>query len=130
MIASLSLGSLLWALVVIFFMVTYFSMLFSVVADVFRSPDLSGVKKALWLLALLIFPVITMVVYLVSRGEAMTKRSVQQTQQAEAAFADYVRGVAAPGGGVASELEKAKALLDSGAITDAEYAALKARLLG
>ena len=130
MLANIGLGELLWSLLVIYLMVMYFVIVFTVIFDVFRSDDLSGVKKAVWAFALLFFPIITMLVYLITRGEGMGKRSQAASQAAKADTDAYIRSVAgSSGGGVASELEKAKNLLDSGAISADDYAALKAKIL-
>lgn len=131
MLANIGLGELLWSLLVIYLMVMYFVIVFTVIFDVFRSDDLSGVKKALWAFALLFFPIITMLLYLIVRGGGMGQRSQAAAQAAKADTDAYIRSVAGNTGGasVASELEKAKALLDSGAITAEDYANLKAKIL-
>ena len=129
MLAALGLGELLWSLLVIYLMVMYLVIVFTVIFDIFRSEDLSGVKKAIWVIALLMFPFITLVVYLITRGDGLGQRNLAAAQQSKAATDDYIRSVAAPGGGVATEIEKAKGLLDSGAITAEEFSAIKSRLL-
>jgi hypothetical protein len=130
MLANIGLGELLWSLLVIYLMVMYFVIVFTVIFDVFRSDDLSGFKKALWAFALLLFPIITMLLYLIIRGGGMGQRSQAAAQAAKADTDAYIRSVAGSGSGnVASELEKAKALLDSGAITADDYANLKAKIL-
>jgi predicted PurR-regulated permease PerM len=123
----LSLGEFLWSLLVIFFMVIYFMMLFYVIVDVFRRHDASGGKKALWLLFLLIFPLLGLLIYLVTNGDHMAKRNVEQARAQQQQFDSYVRDTA--GSGSAGEIEKAKGLLDSGAITQAEFDQLKAKAL-
>jgi predicted PurR-regulated permease PerM len=122
----LSLGEFLWSLLVIFFMVVYFMMLFQVIVDVFRRKDASGGKKALWLIALLIFPLVGLLVYMFTNGDSMTSRNVQEMQRSQERFDDYVRETA---GGSAAEIEKAKGLLDSGAISQAEFDRLKSKAL-
>jgi predicted PurR-regulated permease PerM len=122
----LSLGEFLWSLLVIFFMVVYFMMLFQVIVDVFRRKDASGGKKALWLIALLIFPLVGLLVYMFANGDSMTSRNVQEMQRSQERFDDYVRETA---GGSAAEIEKAKGLLDSGAISQAEFDRLKSKAL-
>jgi predicted PurR-regulated permease PerM len=124
--AVLSLGDFLWSLLIIFFMVVYFMMLFQVVVDVFRRKDASGAKKAIWLIALLIFPLAGLLVYILANGQSMTERGVQDMQRQQRQFDDHVRDVA---GGSAAEIERAKALLDSGAISQAEFERLKAKAL-
>ncbi len=125
--ALLSVGELLWSLLVLFFMIVYFMMLFYVIVDVFRRHDASGGKKALWLIFLLIFPLVGLLAYMVTNSEGMVSRNVKQAQQQQDQFDSYVRETA--GGGSASEIERAKGLLDSGAITQDEFNALKAKAL-
>ena len=127
MLARIGLGELLWSLLVLYLMVMYLIITFSIITDIFRS-DISGGKKALWAAALFFFPVITMIVYLVKNGDAMAKRNVKVVQQQKEYTDAYIREAAGTGG-PASELEKAKALLDSGAIDADDYAKLKARIL-
>ena len=122
----LSLGEFLWSLLVIFFMVVYFMMLFQVIVDVFRRKDASGGKKALWLIALLILPLVGLLAYMFTNGDNMTSRNVQEMQRSQERFDDYVRDTA---GGSAAEIEKAKGLLDSGAISQAEFDRLKGKAL-
>ena len=124
--AVLSLSDFLWSLLVIFFMVIYFMMLFQVIADVFRRKDASGGKKALWLIALLILPLLGLVIYMFANGEHMAERNVQTMQRQQQQFDDHVRTVA---GGSAAEIERAKGLLDSGAISQDEFDRLKAKAL-
>lgn len=127
-LADLGLGELLWSLLVIFFMVTYFMMLFYVIVDVFRDDEMSGVGKAVWLIALLVLPLLTLVVYMIARGDGMAKRSYQQAAQAQADFDTYVKDVAATAS-PADQIASAKSLLDQGAITPDEFEALKAKAL-
>jgi predicted PurR-regulated permease PerM len=123
----LSLGEFLWSLLVIFFMVIYFMMLFYVIVDVFRRHDASGGKKALWLVFLLIAPLVGLLAYMITNSEAMAKRNVEHAKQSQQQFDSYVRDVSSSGS--AAEIEKAKGLLDSGAINQDEYNALKAKAL-
>ena len=123
----LSLGEFLWSLLVLFFMVIYFMMLFYVIVDVFRRHDASGGKKALWLLFLLIAPLVGLLAYMITNSDGMAERNVNAAQQQQDQFDNYVRTTA--GGGSAAEIEKAKSLLDSGAITQDEFNALKAKAL-
>jgi len=122
----LSLGDFLWSLLVIFFMVVYFMMLFHVIVDVFRRKDASGGKKALWLLVLLIVPLVGLLAYMITNGEGMTARSVQDVQRSQQQFDDHVREVA---GGSAGEIERAQSLLDRGTISQAECERVKAKAL-
>ena len=121
-----TLGDFLWSLLVIFFMVIYFMMLFWVIVDIFRRHDASGGKKALWLIFLLFLPLIGLLAYIITNSESMAARNAKESQKSKDQFDDYVRSVA---GGSAAEIEKAKGLLDSGAITQAEFDAIKAKAL-
>src|SRR6476659_9290533 len=120
----LSLSEFLWSLLVIFFM-----MLFQVIIDVFRRQDESGVTKALWLIALLILPLFGLLIYMIVNSEGMAERNVSAVQQSQAAFDEHVRTVAGDGGAAAAEIAKANELRQSGAITEQEFAALKAKAL-
>jgi predicted PurR-regulated permease PerM len=124
----LSLGDFLWSLLVIFFMVIYFMMLFQVIVDIFRRNDASGGKKAAWLIFLLFVPLVGLLAYMITNSESMAQRNVQSVQQSQAEFDSYVQTVATSGGS-AGEIAKAKELLDSGAINQSEFEALKAKAL-
>jgi hypothetical protein len=99
-----------------------------VIIDVFRDPELNGWAKALWVLFLVIAPFLAAFIYLIVRGGRMAQRSAAGQMQAQADSADYIRSVAGTKS-PADEIASAKGLLDSGAITQAEYDTLKARAL-
>lgn len=120
-----------WFLFVSFAFVAYLMAMFSIVLDLFRDKSVSGVTKALWLLALIVLPIITAIVYLVVRGDGMAERHARDQRAAREAQDDYVRSVAgSSAGGAAEQIAEGKKLLDSGAITAEEFAALKAKALG
>ena len=125
MIASL--GDILWSVLVIFFMLMYLMMLFQVVSDLFRDSETSGLSKALWIVFLLVLPLIGLLFYVILRGESMTKRNIKAMADTKADMDQYIRDAA--GGGAAAEIERAKALLDSGAISQDEFEALKRKAL-
>ena len=127
MIARIGLGELLWSLLVLYFMVMYIIVSITIVIDIFRS-DMSGKAKAVWAVCWLFFPIITMIVYLIKHGDDLAKRNLRAAQQQKEMTDAYIREAAGTGG-AASELEKAKALHDSGAISADEYATLKAKIL-
>ena len=112
-------------MLVFFGWVIWLVLLFRVIGDVFRS-DTSGWGKAGWIVFVVIVPFLGVLVYLIANGDEMRNRDVKQSQAAQSQFDDYVRSVA-PSGGPAAEIAKAKELLDSGAITQAEFDALKAK---
>jgi hypothetical protein len=103
-------------------------MLFQVIFDVFRRRDASGFKKAAWLIFLLVVPLVGLLAYLIVNADEMASRNIKAVEASQQAFDDRVREVAA--GGASAEIAKAKDLLDSGAISQAEYDQLKAKALG
>jgi predicted PurR-regulated permease PerM len=129
MVLATSLGSFLWSLLVIFFMVIYFLILFQVIVDLFRRHDASGFKKAAWVIFLIFVPLLSLLIYMIVNGRGMAERNIQQAQQQQQQFDDYVRQTATSGGS-ADEIAKAKQLLDSGAITQTEFDQLKTKALG
>jgi predicted PurR-regulated permease PerM len=116
----------LWSLIVIFFMVVYFLILFSIIVDVFRRHDIGGGKKALWLLFILFFPLLGLLSYVIVNGHGIAQRQAKDVQRSQAEFDDYVKSVA---GGSADQIAKAKELLDAGTISRAEFDQLKAKAL-
>ena len=101
----------------------------SVFIDIFRDSSLNGWAKALWVIFLVFLPFLAAFVYLIARGSGMTQRNLERAQAANAQQADYIRTVAGSGQSASAEIESAKKLLDSGAITAAEYETLKAKAL-
>jgi hypothetical protein len=118
----------LWTLLVFFAWVIWFWILITVLSDVFRRRDIGGGGKVLWTIFVIILPFLGVFIYMLTQNEGMAARRQQELDAAQGQFNDYVRSVAGSGGS-ASEIEKAKQLLDSGAITQAEYDALKAKAL-
>jgi Short C-terminal domain/Phospholipase_D-nuclease N-terminal len=118
----------LWTIIIFFLWVLWFWLLFTVFADIFRRSDLSGWGKAGWLIFTIVLPYLGVFVYLISQHEGMTQRNVERARTERAQFDQYVRE-AAGGGGSAAEIERAKNLLDSGAITQAEFDAIKQKAL-
>jgi hypothetical protein len=121
-----------WSVIWLFFwgfvFISYLMALFSIVADLFRDHTLNGWWKALWIIFLVFAPFITALVYVIARGRGMAERSQRDVRQAQTATDNYIRDVA--GSSPADEIAKAKALLDSGTISQEEYAHLKSRALG
>ena len=120
----------LWTMLIFFAWVIWFWLLITVFADVFRRHDIGGGAKTLWIIFVIILPFLGVFIYLISQGNGMNERNVKQAERMQAQSADYIRSVAGSGEGAAAEIEKGKALLDSGAITQAEFDALKAKALG
>lgn len=122
-------GSFLLALFEFFLFFAWFMCLFWVLGDIFRSKDLGGGGKTLWVIFVIVIPWLGILVYLLARGHGMQERQLDQARQMQAAQADYVRSVAGSGSSAADQIASAKSLLDSGAITQAEFDALKAKAL-
>ena len=102
----------------------------TVFIDIFRDSTLNGWGKALWVIFLVFVPFLAAFIYLIARGRGMAERNAARAADAQAASADYIRSVANSGGSsTAAEIEKGKQLLDSGAISQAEFDALKAKAL-
>lgn len=118
----------LWMFFTIFVFFAWLMALFTIIGDLFRDRELSGWAKAVWLLALIFVPFLTALVYLIARGKGMAERAGAQAKAQQAAADDYIRSVAG-GSSPATELTQAKALLDSGAISAAEFEGLKAKIL-
>lgn len=128
-LATVNLGEILWTTLVIFFMVMYFMILFSILSDLFRDHETSGWAKAAWVIFLLIFPFLTAFVYLIARGGGMAKRNMKAQADAQQQFNEYVQSVAS-GQSPADQIASAKSLLDAGTIDQAEFDRLKAKALG
>ena len=130
LLAAFGTGELLWSMLWFFLFIAWFWMLMSIFGDIFRSDDLGGWGKALWSIFIVFFVWLGVLVYLIARGKGMQERSMKAMAAQQAAQADYIRTVAAPAGGAAvDQIASAKALLDSGAITQAEFDAIKAKAL-
>jgi Short C-terminal domain len=119
--------NIIWTMLVFFGFVIWLRLLFTVFADLFSRHDISGWGTAGWSLFAIALPFLGVLVYLGTQGEQMAERSAKRAQAAQAQADDYVRSVAGSTGGPAAEIEKAKQLLDSGAISQAEFDAIKAK---
>ena len=121
-----NLWDFLWMFLTIFVFIAYLMALFSIITDLFRDRALNGWAKAIWFIFLIFLPFLTALVYLIARGRGMGERQAAQVREVKQAQDDYIRQVA---GGPAAEIAEAKRLLDSGAITQAEFDSLKAKAL-
>ena len=118
----------LWTMVVFFLWISWFMLLFHAIGDVFRRRDINGGKKTLWLIFLLFAPFLGVFVYLIANSDDMAQRNADQAAAARRETDEYVRSVAGSSG-AAGEIERAKGLLDSGAINQQEFDAIKAKAL-
>jgi hypothetical protein len=123
--AEIGFGEVLWALLVLYLTFVYFVALFAVLGDLFRATDVSGGVKALWFIAMLMFPLLGVVAYLLVRGDGIGMRHLASQGGSPVALPPPP-----PSAAPASEIAQAKALLDAGTISQAEYDTIKARVLG
>jgi len=117
-----------WTMFVFFAFIIWFWILITVFADIFRRKDTTGVSKVLWCVFVIVLPYLGVFIYLIANHDGMAERNVKQMQAQQAQVDDYVKSVAGSGG-AAAEIEKAKGLLDSGAISQAEFDSIKAKAL-
>ncbi len=129
MLATWQVGEVFWSMLWFTMFFIWIWLLISVFADIFRSDDLGGWGKALWSIFVIVLPYLGVFVYLIARGHSMGERTAKQMQAQEAANRQYIQSVAGSSGGAADEIAKAAALRDNGTITDAEFAAVKAKAL-
>jgi hypothetical protein len=118
-----------WTTMMFFLWVIWFWLLITVFADLFRRHDLSGWVKTLWIVFVIVLPYLGVFVYLISQGRNMAERKAAEVEAARIEFDDHIRSVSSNGSGPAGEIEKASQLLDSGAITQTEYDAIKQKAL-
>ncbi len=122
--------SIFWTMLEFFFFVLWIWLLIYIFMDIFRSHDMGGFAKALWVLFVIILPFLGVLVYLIARGGSMHERAEKQADQQQKAFDDYVKKTAASSGGnSADELAKLADLKSKGVLTDAEFEAQKAKIL-
>jgi Phospholipase_D-nuclease N-terminal/Short C-terminal domain len=133
LVADYTFFDFFWSMLVFFLWIMWFWLLFTIWTDIFRRHDIGGGGKALWLIFTIVLPFLGAFIYLITQNEHMTKRNVEAAQRQRAQFDDYVRETAGSGsgsgGGAAGEIERAKGLLDSGAISQAEFDAIKQKAL-
>jgi Short C-terminal domain len=121
---------ILWTMIIFFAWVIWIWILIVILTDVFRRTDIGGWAKAGWTVFLIVVPFVAALIYLIAQHDGMTERGLDRARAQQTQFDGYVRSVAADGtGGAASEIEKAKQLLDSGVIDQSEFEALKAKAL-
>jgi Short C-terminal domain/Phospholipase_D-nuclease N-terminal len=115
-----------WSILIFFCWVIWIWVVITILADVFSRHDIGGWAKALWVIFVVVLPWLGALIYLIAESNGMRERSEQRAQQDKQQFDSYVRDAA---GGSASEIAKAKELLDSGAISQEEFDKLKAQAL-
>lgn len=120
--------NMFWSIFIFFLLVAWIWVLIGVVSDVFRSQDLNGLEKALWILGIIVIPWLGVLAYLIIRGDDMAKRNAQALAEVEEMRREYIRD--AVGSSTADELSKLANLKEQGVISDEEFQAQKMKLLG
>ena len=126
----MSFGEFIWFIIISFVFIAYLIVMFNIVIDIFRDHEMSGVLKGVWVIALIFLPFLTALIYLITRGSGMAQRQAASLGRAQAAQDAYIKSVATTDASPADQIAQAKSLLDSGAISQAEFDALKAKALG
>ncbi|WP_328944794.1 SHOCT domain-containing protein [Streptomyces sp. NBC_00250] len=121
--------NMFWTMLMIFLWILWFMLLFRIIGDIFRDDDLGGWGKAGWTAFVILLPFLGVFVYLIARGRSMGERELNRIRQNEEQFRTYVRDTAGSGGSQADELARLAELKNSGAITEAEFAQAKAKVL-
>jgi uncharacterized membrane protein YcjF (UPF0283 family) len=116
-----------WSIVVFFAWLAWIWIAITCFIDIFRRHDIGGWHKAVWVVFIIVVPFLGVLVYLIAQHDGMRERTLEQAKAQQAAMDQYVRDTA---GGSASEIAKAKELLDSGAINQQEFDEIKAKALG
>ena len=122
-------GQVFLSMLYFFLFFIWIWLLIVVFSDIFRSHDMSGFAKAMWVIFVIILPYLGVLVYLIARGHKMQEHAVQAAQQQDAAFKQYVQQAAGTSGGTADELARLADLKANGTLTDAEFEQAKAKLL-
>jgi hypothetical protein len=125
----MSFWDVVWFIIISFAFIAYLMVMFAIIGDLFRDNETSGGVKAIWIFCLIFFPFITALIYFIVRGQGMAARASREATTVKAAQDDYIRQVAGGGSSPADQIAQAKQLLDTGAITQPEFDALKAKAL-
>lgn len=130
MLAAFGSGQVLLSMLWFFLFVMWIMLVFRVIGDIFRSQDLSGGAKALWLIFIVFFIYLGVFVYLVARGGGMAERELAAVRAQDDMMRSYIQSAAGSSSSAAEELAKLATLKEQGVIDDAEFARLKARIVG
>jgi hypothetical protein len=131
LLAEIGNGELLWDILWIFLFIIWFWLLITIFGDIFRSDDLGGFGKTLWILFVILLPYLGIFVYLIARGKGMAERNIKSMQAQQAAQAEYIKSVAgASSTSAADEIARLNDLKEKGVLSEEEFAAAKAKALG
>jgi hypothetical protein len=129
-LAEFGTGQVFWSMLWFFLFVIWIWLLIAVFTDLFRSPDLGGWSKALWALFIIFLPYLGVFVYLIARGHKMGEHAMADAKARDAAFREYVQDAAGSGGSSVDQLAQLAAMKEQGVIDDAEFATMKAKIVG
>jgi hypothetical protein len=121
--------SVFWSMMIFFFWIVWIMALFYVFADIFRSSDMGGFAKTMWVIFVIILPFLGVFVYLLARGDKMREHAAKEAEAQDAAMRSYVKEAAGTAG-PADQIAQLASLRDAGSITEAEFQAGKAKVLG
>ena len=127
-LAEFQVGQVFWSMLWFSLFLMWVMLVISIFSDIVRSDDLPGLMKAIWTIAIIFVPFLGVFTYLIIRGGQMGQRNLQRAEDHEDAFVAHVRKTS--GGGSADELTKLAGLHDDGTLSDDEYAAAKAKVIG
>ena len=130
MLADFGSGQVFWSMLWFFMFFIWIWLLITVFADIFRSHDMGGFAKAMWVIFVIFLPYLGVFVYLIARGHKMSEHAMEAAQANDAATRAYIQQAAGTGGGTADELTRLADLKSRGVIDDAEFARLKAKAIG
>ena len=129
-LAEWSVGQVLWSMIWFFLFFIWIWILITVFADIFRSHDMGGFAKAIWVIFVILLPYLGVFVYLIARGHKMSEHALEQAQANDAAARAYIQQAAGTGGSSADELARLAELKGQGVIDDAEFQKMKAKIVG
>jgi competence protein ComGC len=130
LLAEIGNGDLLVDMLYIFLFIIWFWLLITIFGDIFRSDDLGGVAKTIWIIFVIVLPYLGIFIYLIARGKGMAERNMAAMQAAQQAQAEYIKSVAGAGStSAADEIARLSDLKDKGVISDEEFATAKAKAL-
>lgn len=129
----MSFWDIVWFIFISYVFIAYLMLPWAIIGDLFRDQDVNGFVKAVWLSALIVFPFMTALVYVIARGKRMTARAMERASKQRQQQDDYISSVAAtsPSGAASptEQIAQARALYDAGTIAQSEYEALKTKAL-
>src|SRR6476619_8602370 len=126
----MSFWDVVWFIVISFAFIAYLMVMFSIIADLFRDRDTSGLVKAVWIIGLIIFPFLVALIYLIVKGNGMAERSARSADSMRRQQDEYIKSVAGQQqASPAEQIEKARSMLDAGTSSQAEFEQLKAKAL-